>query len=180
MEGKDSNTILLTMVVVSKNPLINGTRPNSIWDGGGGGGKYSDVGIPFGIISCLLFLSCCDDFWDFFPRCFMLRDKSGTDGSGGIKFFAGFRLFFRLLRCFFEFLFLLFALLFPRFFPLLPWFLVFFFDPFLSWTDFWFRWNWFSPGWFSNGVVISPANWNKSFKKYSSSIQIYTKQGQRY
>ena len=55
MEGKDCNTILLTMVVVSKNPLINGTRPNSIW--GGGGGKYSDVGIPFGMISCLLFLS---------------------------------------------------------------------------------------------------------------------------
>ena len=87
MEGKDSNTILLTMVVVSKNPLINGTRPNSIW---GGGGKYSDVGIPFGIISCLLFLSFCDDFWDFFPRCSVLRGKSGTDGLGGINFFAGF------------------------------------------------------------------------------------------
>ena len=176
MERKDSNTILLTMVVVSKNPLINGTRPNSIWDGGGG--KYSDVGIPFGMISCLLFLSFCD-FWDFFLRCSILRGRSGTDGSEGI-FLAGFRLFFRPLSCFFEFLFPLFALLFPRFFPLLPWFLVFFFDPFLSWTDFWFRWNWFSPGWFSNGVVISPANWNKSFKKYSSSIQIYTKQGQRY
>ena len=45
MEGKDSTTILLTIVVVSKNPLINGTRPNSIW--GGGGGKYSDAGVLF-------------------------------------------------------------------------------------------------------------------------------------
>ena len=112
MEGKDSTTILLTIVVVSKNPLRNGTRPKSIW--GGGGGKYSDIGTPFGIISCLLFLSFCD-FWDFFPCCSMLRGKSGTDGSGGIIFFAGFRLFFRPLRCFFEFLFPLF---FPRFLPL--------------------------------------------------------------
>ena len=118
IEGKDSTTILLTIVVVSKNPLINGTRPNSIW--GGGGGKYSDIGTPFGIITCLLFLSFCD-FRDFFLSCSMLRGKSGTDGSGGINFFAGFRLFFRPLRCFFEFLiFPLFALLFTRFFPLLP------------------------------------------------------------